>query len=159
MAFKIMTLSIKIKKSRLTQTDGKRLIFEIPTPQQVKYSKYHQINQEVIFMNIEFTDFMNLEDVAIQLDGVLNLLSILGENVFCDNNFKLPPYLAQFISVNDAAISQIQKHQETIQNIFDVLYTKFKSQEQECTENDLRDITNAMKADVKQRRKVDAANG
>lgn len=27
------------------QTDGKRLIFEIPTPKQGKYSKYHQINQ------------------------------------------------------------------------------------------------------------------
>lgn len=27
------------------ETDGKRLIFEIPTPKQGKYSKYHQINQ------------------------------------------------------------------------------------------------------------------
>ena len=82
-------------------------------------------------MNIEFTDFRDLEDVAIQLDSVLNLLSILGENVFCDNNFKLPPYLAQFISVNDAAIVQFRNHQETIRNIFNVLYTKFKSQGQE----------------------------
>lgn len=87
-------------------------------------------------MNIEFTDFNDLEDVAIQLDDVLNLLSILGENVFCDNEFKLPPYFAQFISVNDAAILQIRNHQEKIRNIFNVLYAKFKSQEQECTEND-----------------------
>lgn len=35
----------KKQKSRLMQTDGKRLIFEIPTPKQGKYSKYHQINQ------------------------------------------------------------------------------------------------------------------
>lgn len=83
-------------------------------------------------MDIEFSDFNNLEDVAIQLDGVLNLLSILGENVFCDNEFDLPPYLAQFISVNDAAILQIRNQQETIRNIFDVLYTKFKTQEAEA---------------------------
>lgn len=86
-------------------------------------------------MNIEFTDFNDLEDVAIQLDGVLNLLSILGENVFCDNEFVLPPYFAQFISVNDAAIAQIRNHQEIIRNIFNVLYTKFKSQGQEGSED------------------------
>lgn len=80
-------------------------------------------------MNIEFNDFDDLEDAAIQLDGVLNLLSILGENVFCDNEFVLPPYLAQFISVNDAAILQIRNHQEKIRNIFNVLYSKFKEQE------------------------------
>lgn len=85
-------------------------------------------------MNVEFTDFDDLEDVAIQLDDVLNLLSILGENVFCDDEFVLSPYLAQFISVNDAAIFQICNHQETIRNIFNVLYTKFKSQEQESND-------------------------
>ncbi len=85
-------------------------------------------------MNVEFTDFDDLEDVAIQLDDVLNLLSILGENVFCDDEFVLSPYLAQFISVNDAAIFQIRNHQETIRNIFNVLYTKFKSQEQESND-------------------------
>lgn len=85
-------------------------------------------------MNIEFTDFDDLEDAAIQLDGVLNLLSILGENVFCNNEFVLSPYLAQFISVNDAAILQIRNHQEKIRNIFNVLYTKFKAQNQESND-------------------------
>lgn len=33
-------------------------------------------------MNIKFEDYEDLETVAIQLDNVLNLLSILGENVF-----------------------------------------------------------------------------
>lgn len=53
-------------------------------------------------MNIEFSDFFDLEAVAIQLDDTLNLLSILGENVFCDDEFMLSPYKAQFVSVNNA---------------------------------------------------------
>lgn len=63
-------------------------------------------------MDIEFTDFSDLEYVAIQLDGVLNLLSILGENVFDDNEFQLPPYVAQFTSVNNAAIFLLRNYQE-----------------------------------------------
>lgn len=82
-------------------------------------------------MNIEFEDYKDLEDVAIQLDNVLNLLSILGENVFCCNEFPSPPYMAQFISVNDAAIYEIRRHQKQLFNIFNVLHTKFKLQEQE----------------------------
>lgn len=80
-------------------------------------------------MNIEFDDFSDLENLAIQLDDTLNLLSILGENVFYDNNFPLPSYLAQFVSVNSAVIMEIKQHQEAIRKIFDTLYAKFKSQE------------------------------
>lgn len=98
--------------------------------------------------DIQFTDFSNLETIAIQLDNVLNLLSILGENVFCDNNFTLPPYLARFISVNDAAIDQLRIHQQNIQNIFNVLYTKFKSQKQETeTKSEDRKNKDALKAE------------
>lgn len=82
-------------------------------------------------MNIKFEDYSDLETVAIQLDNVLNLLSILGENVFCCNEFSLPPYMAQFVSVNDAAIYEIRRQQKQLFNIFNVLHTKFKLQEQE----------------------------
>lgn len=80
-------------------------------------------------MNIEFEDYRDLEDAAIQLDDVLNFLSILGENVFCCNEFPLPPYMAQFISVNDAAVCEIRRHQKLLFSIFNVLHTKFKLQE------------------------------
>ena len=75
-------------------------------------------------MNIEFNDFSDLEDVVMQLDDTLNLLSILGENVFYDDEFILSPYKAQFVSVNNAAINEIRHHKKTIQNIFEVLCKK-----------------------------------
>lgn len=62
-------------------------------------------------MSIEFKDFSDLEYVAMQLDDTLNLLSILGENVF-DDEFILSPYKAQFVSVNNAAINEIRKNKK-----------------------------------------------
>lgn len=79
-------------------------------------------------MDIEFNDFSDIEDITIQFDDVLNLLSILRENVFYNDNDRLLPYEAQFVSVNSAAISQIRTLQKEILNIFNVLYKKFELQ-------------------------------